>query len=194
MAIIVLSIVPHSADVERLFSTLNGIQSVKRNHLAVDTFEKIAKVRNNLSYELKLREQREGKATHRKHTHMHTRDAPGIDVELVEDLQDPLSWKPPLQPPDGRESAPETEQSTEEAVADTFRALRAEIEAEHRDQPVEAAKSAADSTPPSVLRGEVFDFAEVAAVDEGRAPRALDEEIRVIGSGQAADWSIADFM
>ncbi|KAI5822122.1 hypothetical protein K523DRAFT_257477 [Schizophyllum commune Tattone D] len=63
MAITILSIVPHSAEVERLFSALNGVQSVKRNHLSEETFAKLAKVRNNLSWELYKRDRKKGKST-----------------------------------------------------------------------------------------------------------------------------------
>jgi len=46
-AITILSIVPHSAEVERLFSDLGGVQGVKRCNLSVRTFETVGKLRNN---------------------------------------------------------------------------------------------------------------------------------------------------
>ncbi|KAG2368929.1 hypothetical protein BDR07DRAFT_1198175, partial [Suillus spraguei] len=50
LAITLFSIVPHAADVERLFSDLGGIQGVKRCNLTVRTFETLGKLRNNYTY------------------------------------------------------------------------------------------------------------------------------------------------
>ncbi|KAJ7218364.1 ribonuclease H-like domain-containing protein, partial [Mycena pura] len=47
-ALAILSIVPHAAEIERRFSSCNGIQSPKRNSLAVSTFSKLAKIRSRL--------------------------------------------------------------------------------------------------------------------------------------------------
>ncbi|KAG2159290.1 uncharacterized protein EDB93DRAFT_1075096, partial [Suillus bovinus] len=53
LAITLLSIVPHAADVERLFSDMGSTQSPKRCNLSVDTFEALAKIRANLRYHCK---------------------------------------------------------------------------------------------------------------------------------------------
>lgn len=55
MAIALASIVPHAADVERLFSDLGGIQTPRRNNMTVHTMEKTGKIRSRLSYELYLK-------------------------------------------------------------------------------------------------------------------------------------------
>ncbi|KAG2144418.1 uncharacterized protein EDB93DRAFT_1087646, partial [Suillus bovinus] len=44
LAITLLSIVPHAADVEHLFSDMGSTQSPKRCNLSVDTFEALAKI------------------------------------------------------------------------------------------------------------------------------------------------------
>ncbi|KAJ7224655.1 ribonuclease H-like domain-containing protein [Mycena pura] len=54
-AIALLGLVPHSAEIERLFSSCNGIQSPKRNSLSVETFSKLAKIRSTLVEEAKQR-------------------------------------------------------------------------------------------------------------------------------------------
>jgi hypothetical protein len=46
-AIIIHSIVPHAADVERYFSGLGGVQSVKRCNLSVETFESLSRLRGS---------------------------------------------------------------------------------------------------------------------------------------------------
>ncbi|KAJ7211665.1 ribonuclease H-like domain-containing protein [Mycena pura] len=51
----ILGLVPHSAEIERLFSACSGIQSPKRNSLNVETFSKLAKVRSSLVEEARRR-------------------------------------------------------------------------------------------------------------------------------------------
>ncbi|KAG2363080.1 hypothetical protein BDR07DRAFT_1405184, partial [Suillus spraguei] len=48
-AIIIHLIVPHAAGVERYFSGLGGVQSVKRCNLSVQTFESLSKLRQFLA-------------------------------------------------------------------------------------------------------------------------------------------------
>jgi hypothetical protein len=52
LAITIFAIVPHSADVDRLFSDLTGIQGVKRCNLTVETFETLGKLQANYNYHL----------------------------------------------------------------------------------------------------------------------------------------------
>ncbi|KAJ7803849.1 hypothetical protein B0H14DRAFT_2263808, partial [Mycena olivaceomarginata] len=44
LAIVLLSIVSHAAEVERLFSDLSGIQGVKRCNFTVPTFETLGEL------------------------------------------------------------------------------------------------------------------------------------------------------
>jgi hypothetical protein len=62
-AIIILSIVPHAAEVERLFSDLGGMQSVKRCNLSVNTFQTLSKIRANLHYHIHSKNVADGKPT-----------------------------------------------------------------------------------------------------------------------------------
>ncbi|KAF8167043.1 hypothetical protein K438DRAFT_1525016, partial [Mycena galopus ATCC 62051] len=96
LAIVLASVVPHSADVERLFSDLGGMQTPRRNLLGVETMEKTGKIRSRLNYELHERARAEGKSKHRKHGHMHTMETAGIDTDLARDLENPITWIPPL--------------------------------------------------------------------------------------------------
>ncbi|KAJ7589704.1 hypothetical protein C8J56DRAFT_1049352 [Mycena floridula] len=81
MAIIILSIVPHSAEVERLFSLFGGTQSAKRVNLAVPTFENLGKLRSNYAHCLYLMHLEAGGPKHRKH-------APDAGVTVDEDPDD----------------------------------------------------------------------------------------------------------
>jgi hypothetical protein len=52
LTIMIHSIVPHTAEVERLFSALGGTQSTKRCNLSVSTFETLGKLHANYSCHL----------------------------------------------------------------------------------------------------------------------------------------------
>ncbi|KAG2362535.1 hypothetical protein BDR07DRAFT_1484740 [Suillus spraguei] len=97
LAITLLSIVPHAADVERLFSDMGSTQSPKRCNLSVDTLEALAKIRANLRYHTQ-KAVANGKPTRRRHAHMHTGAQPGINVEIAADLEANFAWAPPLAP------------------------------------------------------------------------------------------------
>ncbi|TFK57795.1 hypothetical protein BDN72DRAFT_782853, partial [Pluteus cervinus] len=86
LALKILSIVPHSADVERTFSDLNGVQGLRRSRLSVDTFETLGKLRANYRRHFDESNKAQGKPTRRKHQHMHTRNEPGIDAKALERL------------------------------------------------------------------------------------------------------------
>ncbi|KAL1949916.1 hypothetical protein VTO73DRAFT_8797 [Trametes versicolor] len=74
MAIRILSIVPHSAEIERLFSNLGGVQSPKRCKLSVPHMETMGTLRNFYNDDLS-----KGETIRRHQAHMHTRDG-GLDV------------------------------------------------------------------------------------------------------------------
>ncbi|KAG2358163.1 hypothetical protein BDR07DRAFT_1295829 [Suillus spraguei] len=95
-AIIILSIVPHAAEFERLFSDLGGTQFGKRCNLSVRTSETLGKVRANLRYHIHLKNVTDGKPTRRHHTHMHTTELPGIDTEVAKQLEADFAFVPPL--------------------------------------------------------------------------------------------------
>ena len=61
MAIIIFSLTPHSADVERLFSNLGGIQGVRRSRLSVDMFETLGQLWTYYTNQLHAKAAAEGK-------------------------------------------------------------------------------------------------------------------------------------
>ena len=62
-AIQIFLIVPHAAEVKRLFLNLGGIQSVKRCNLTVENFEKLGRLCNSYSYEIEWCNKAQGKST-----------------------------------------------------------------------------------------------------------------------------------
>ncbi|KAI0073357.1 hypothetical protein K474DRAFT_1603514 [Panus rudis PR-1116 ss-1] len=60
IAILLHSVVPHAAEVERLFSNLGGIQGRRRSNLTVENFKKLGVLRNHYSYLLWERDRKAG--------------------------------------------------------------------------------------------------------------------------------------
>ncbi|KAJ6611955.1 ribonuclease H-like domain-containing protein [Mycena sp. CBHHK59/15] len=184
LAVVLHSIVPHSADVEHLFSELGGIQSPQRNGWLVDTMEKVGRIRGHLSYLLLQRKKAEGKLTQRKHGHMHTRPALGIDGDLAQDLENPITWIPPLSA--SNDDGNEEEDIVQQAYDDLQRRIAEEGEEVTQLQPV---------TPqPSVVGGQIVDFEELDRVDRGETDAPAKEVIEVVGDDVTGSWNIEDLM
>ncbi|KAL7281205.1 hypothetical protein ACG7TL_004513 [Trametes sanguinea] len=81
IALRIFSIVPHSAEIERLFSDLGGVQSVKRCKLTVSHMETLGMLRNRYNDELSG-----GATIRRRHAHMHTRAEGGADTTKLTHL------------------------------------------------------------------------------------------------------------
>ncbi|KAL7284481.1 hypothetical protein ACG7TL_001772 [Trametes sanguinea] len=81
MALRIFSIVPHSAEIERLFSNLGGVQSVKRCRLSVPHMETLGILRNQYNDDLTG-----GATVRRQHAHMHTRNSKGLDLDKLTSL------------------------------------------------------------------------------------------------------------
>ncbi|KAF9243739.1 ribonuclease H-like domain-containing protein [Melanogaster broomeanus] len=164
-AITILSIVPHAGEVERLFSALGSTQSPRRCNLSVDTFETLGKIRANLNHHLYMKKLATGQQTRRQHAHMHTREEPGINVEVMKDLRDNFTWVPPLSAlSDDELAGPET------ISLDEIEAEFAALEEQRKE---------------GAARGYGW---------EGRiVPRGVDDEIIVVehGADGEKDWDIA---
>ena len=118
---------------------------------------------------------------------MHTRDEPGINLEVVKDLQDNFTWVPPLSvlsDLDGDLASPET--VSLDKIDAEFAALEEQKKAEQLRDP--------DGQ--EVLGGLVYNFEELRRVDEGIVPRAVDDEITVVEHNADGEkgWDIAVLM
>ncbi|KAF9237795.1 hypothetical protein BU15DRAFT_88612 [Melanogaster broomeanus] len=159
-AITILSIVPHAGKVEQLFSALGSTQSPRRCNLSVDTFKTLGKIRANLNHHLYMKKLATGQQTRRQHAHMHTREEPGINVEVVKDLRDNFTWVPPLS------ALSDDELAGPEAISlDEIEAEFAALEEQRKEERLE------DMDGKEVLDGLVYDFKELGRVDEGIMPR-----------------------
>ena len=97
-AMAILSIVPHAAEIEHLFSSLAGIQSPKRNNLSVATFEKLARVR--AGYVEEARQRGAETEDRRRRTRMHAQNSPPL--EKSPELEH--HWEPPMAGMEGKGS------------------------------------------------------------------------------------------
>lgn len=191
-AIRILSIVPHAADVERLFSQLGGVQSVKRCNLSVENFERMGKLRCNYSFHLFKQDRKAGKSTRRQHAHMHTHSTPGIDNELVNELQDNFSWTGPLatETPsdDGNIEGPESVSLDEIDAA--FAALESEVQLDIENGNTGPGGSS------GVLAGGIYDFGELDKLDKGLAPLLEPENVMLFmgEAGQEGGWCIGNLL
>ena len=86
MAIIIFSLTPHSADVERLFSNLGGIQGVRRSRLSVDMFETLGRLRSYYTNQLHAKAAAEGKTLRRTTAKTHARPTTSINESLPAEL------------------------------------------------------------------------------------------------------------
>jgi hypothetical protein len=93
-ALLILSVVPHSAEVERLFSNLGSVQSVRRSSLSVDTLETLGTLRTHYFSELSAKDPSIGQR--RKHAHMHTTADGGSRLSTINSLD--TSDNPPALP------------------------------------------------------------------------------------------------
>jgi hypothetical protein len=103
---------------------------------------------------------------------MHTSAQPGINVDVAADLEANFAWTPPLAPQtqnvDDVLVGPESISLDE--ISATFTLLEHEKEAMEQE-PVHRNE---------VLEGKVYNFAELEHVDEGLAPKSIDDEIIMV--------------
>ena len=189
--ITLLSIVPHSAEVERLFSNLGGVQCVECRNLSVCTFETVGKLPNNYSYHLYQCATALGKPVCQKHAHMHTRKDGRIDVDLAKDLETNFTWTPPLATNVSANSADleGPESISEEEIEAAF----AELEQLNRGTQEAALDPQLDGQVISV--GKVYDFVELDRVDKGLVPTAFEDDNDQIGTESASgSWDIQSML
>lgn len=185
-AIVILSVVPHAGEVERLFSALGGVQSNRRCNLAVKTFESLGKARSNYCYKLWERDRQAGKSSHRKHAHMHTRNEKGINIELAKDLEENFTSKPPFDD----EDIQDTEGISPDEIDKAFEELEKQLDDERNT----ASFPSTMSQRADVLQGQVYNMDELERIEQGLIPATDIEELDVIGSADEDGWNVEGLM
>ncbi|KAG1735804.1 hypothetical protein EDB19DRAFT_1830154 [Suillus lakei] len=190
--IVILSIVPHAAEVEHLFSNLSGTQSAKCCNLSVNTFQTLGKIHANLRYHIHLKNNADGKPIRRRHAHMHTTEFPGIDTSVAKQLKTDFAFVPPLAAVSGDASC--NLEGPKLISLDDIDAEFAQLEDIRNTEKMMDTEflSDWDVDGKEVLEGNAFDFAELQRVDEGLVPAAVEDEIMVIDHDANKDgtWNI----
>lgn len=209
LAVLRLSIVPHAAEIERLFSSCNGIQSPKRNSLAVSTFSKLAKIRSQLVKEAKARAPSKTTQTAKP------KAAAGPSVKrMTAENSAPLEkpdalekWQGPL------DQAGDTSDSAVDGVDAAFRDLEKTLEEEGREERdeqedavdsdeellstptvVSAAKAKKAAGKLSLMAGDIYDFKLVQKALDNAVPRENVQKVNVVRPRETDDWDIADLL
>ncbi|KIK75079.1 hypothetical protein PAXRUDRAFT_173872, partial [Paxillus rubicundulus Ve08.2h10] len=195
MAIILHSVVPHAADVERYFSGLGGTQSAKWCNLTVETFEALSKLHSSYTHHLYKMDRAAGKSTHHKHTHMHTRPNIGIDTDLTDELARTFTWVPPLVSESGESedvlAGPGA--ITDKELAEAFDV----IDREKVDSGMLSVGEVRSVLDPDieldgseVLEGRVYDWNELEVVNRGTIPTGFVEDISVLDKAVGGQWDV----
>jgi hypothetical protein len=189
LALTLFAIVPHAAEVERLFSSLGGIQSVKRSRLTVQNFEMLGMLRNHYSYVLNKERTLAGKPTHRHKLHVHTRPKRDLNVELVAELDTQytaaeysaslerpptvVDWTAPLEGP-------------ESILLDEIEAGFGELERQGAGLSIIDPELEGNE----IIAAEVYDLEALKGVDQGQTPQTHEEDIHMHRSrdGLASEW------
>nr|GAT45526.1 predicted protein [Mycena chlorophos] len=190
-ALAIPSIVPYVAEIERLFLSCNGIQSPKRNSLAVDTFSKLAKICSSLVEEAKLR------APLKK-------PKPAAAAEKLPAAKEESlkKWVTPLtSAEDGDGGA-----GAVNGVDAAFDALEKQLEAERLEEEtaesipaiatVAAAKGKQRASPLSLMAGQIYDFELVKQALNNVVPREEIYKVNVVWQegDDEGDWDIKDLL
>jgi hypothetical protein len=114
---------------------------------------------------------------------MHTRTKSEINVDLVNDLDKSFTWTPPfsLQSDNDDDLLAGPEGLTLDDIDAAFEELENELRKEKEalgDQDVDGGE---------ILKDGIYDFAELAKIDAGEAPKPASEDIEVIGSADDDD-------
>lgn len=186
LAIKLFSIVPHAAEVERFFSNLGGVQSVKRSTLTIPHMQTLGTLRNQYTQQLHELAIIEGKSTRRKHAHMHTPlEGGGLDISRAKALLNDKGWTPQVLP----ES--ETNQADVEPVSPE------EIDAEF-DKLDDQISSPADGDRllSTVPIDQVYDLSTLDDIRAGKATAiVVDDELEFGYQAQTTDsWDPASLL
>lgn len=189
LAIKLFSIVPHAAEIERFFSNLGGIQSIKRSNLTIPHMQTFGTLRNHYVRQLHEIAIAAGKPTRRKHAHMHTPiQGGGINVGRADELLKDVLWTPPLIP---ERNGPSTEAATAAEPSPE------EIDAEFDKLSMqEVSRVDGDRLAASVPISEVYNLSTLDDIRAGK-PSANDDfdELELVSKDPTANsWDPASLL
>ena len=186
LAIKIFSIVPHAAEVERFFSNLGGVQSVKRSRLSIPHLETFGTLRTHYTRQLNEAAMKMGKSTRRKHAHIHTLSQPGIDTERVNILTENFTIDLNPQPID---------KEFEDIFYNPEAISMDEIDAEFARLDDQATEDG-DNLNVIVSLDQVYDLSELDGIRAGQVPITVEEELEIgrEKDGSSKDWDEATLL
>ncbi|KAG8981496.1 hypothetical protein FRB90_007211 [Tulasnella sp. 427] len=182
MATVLFAIVPHTAEVERVFSSLGGFHSPRRSRLSVESLEMLGKLR---SHYVGLMREKGLNPDRRDHTHSRTPNEPGVDSDLVNRLIN--------------EDTVDTEEA--ERAVQELRALE-EVQAEMDEEStaaeldraweeLELDQAAVDNVTANQLEvPAIYSMEELAKVDAGMVPKSVEEDFSSLVATKGASWDL----
>ncbi|KAJ3990836.1 ribonuclease H-like domain-containing protein [Lentinula boryana] len=183
-AVAILSIVPHAAEIERLFSSLNGIQSPKRNGLSIPTFDKLAKLRSYYAEEVR-HQTGQVASSERRFTQIHSEEGPVLEKSGNLDV-----WEGPMYSAvDGLDGNADDDEPMS-GVEVVFRDVERTLEEEKSNDPL----TAAGPSLRSLMKGELYDFRLVKAALDCIVPQEVVDMVDVVKAPSNGDWSIEDML
>ncbi|KAF5337770.1 hypothetical protein D9758_016627 [Tetrapyrgos nigripes] len=190
LAITLFEVVPHAADVERLFSDLGAIQGDLRTRLSVEHSEELGMMRSH--YNATLVDQ--GLRRRYRHGHMHTKNESGINSDTLGSLETNFlygSQTSPIEVPDGEDShadlvADPVSSITSSDVDQAFARLAEEAK-EAQELPLEL-----EIEGQTITAAEQFDEKELERINKGLGPESFQDNvsIHVSDAGGSSEWSI----
>ena len=186
LAIKLFSIVSHAAEVERFFSNLGGIQSVKCSNLTIPHMQTLGMLRNQYTQQLHNVAVAAGKPTQRKHAHMHTPlEGGGLDASRAQTLLNDKNWTP-------------KDETSQVGVSEGVEVVSAEEINDEFDKLSEQVTSPADGNrlPSSVPIDQVYDLSTLDEIRTGKATAiVVDDELELGSRAQTLDsWDPASLL
>ena len=192
MALSIFALVPHSAEVERLFSSLGGIQGVRRSLLDVQTFERLGKMRCHLNSLLHDEAAANGRTLRQQHAHMHTQTGGGINEDLITQLQQvteptPTAASPPSEDVDNSDPSNLSVEDLDEEFERLDERESDELAPNMEGGNIDQFTGPEDNS--AVPVGEVYNLVELQKVLEGVAPTFVAEDPQIHhGVGASVSW------
>ncbi|KAJ6481759.1 hypothetical protein C8R45DRAFT_932514 [Mycena sanguinolenta] len=108
--------------------------------------------------------------------HIHTSDTPGINVDLVKDLESPITWIPLLKG--------DNDNKAEDIVGRAPQDLQCVLDNEEPSR----------NTPRSVIAGEFVSFDELERTAQAEMTGIEEDNVDIVSGDAAGAWNIEDLM
>ncbi|KAF9521622.1 ribonuclease H-like domain-containing protein [Crepidotus variabilis] len=173
MAAKIFAIVPHTAEVERLFSSLGLSQSKQQTRRTVEHMQTIGTLRNHYIWKVQQDLLAMGKSIRQ----------PGIDLERAKELTENFTWVPDNE--DADQEKPEEDEEDEEIIS----VEDVEAEFQRLNEQGNAASEDGDRLPKEIGINEVYDMSLLDDIWKGKVATSVGEELELAkATGSSEKW------